>query len=244
MANTIWSARWVGPSMIELNKAQTIDVSIENAGAAAAVTSSTYTVYKPDGSKLIDAAAATVAGGTVSGAIAAVDTDGETLSKGWLVRFDVTIATKVYTFYNDAVLCLARLYPPIGETDLIARHSDIASLKSSATTSLQDYIESAWIEITNRLYSDAVPYWKMRTPSAFRQIMFDRSFSLIFRDYSTLLDPGDRYAELADMYDQKYSLGFDQIRARIDVNEDNVLEAHTMSTSPIIMLSSGPRRRY
>ena len=242
MAETLWSARWLGPTMVERNKAQTVAVSIENDGSAASVTSATFTVYEPDGSKAIDAAAASVSGGTVTGTVAAADTDGKTLSKNWLIKFDVTIATKVYTFYNDAVLCLSRLYSPIGTTDLIARHSDIAALKSSDKTSLQPYIDAAWTEITNRLYSDSVPFWAMRTPSAFRPVLFSRTFALIFRDYSTMLDPGDRYAELADRYDERYSLDYDQIRAKVDVGEDNVLEAHSRPAAPVIMLSSGPRK--
>ena len=242
MTDTLWSARFTGPTMIEKDKVQTVDVAIEKDGAAAVISSATFTVYEPNGSKLIDAATATVDGGTVTGSIAAADTTDKALSKNWLIRFDVTIGGVVFSFYNDAVLCLARLYVPIGQTDLIARHSDVANLRSSSTTSLQEYIAQAWTEITNRLYSDGFPFWKMRTPSAFRQVMFSRCFSLIFRDYSTLLDPGDRYAELADRYDEKYSIEYDQIRSKVDVSEDNKLEAHSRPAAPVIMLSGGPRR--
>jgi len=228
--------------MIEKDKAQTVDVAIEKDGTAAIISSATFTVYEPNGSKLIDAAVATVDGGTITGSVSSGDTAEKALSKNWLIRFDVTIAGVVFNFYNDAVLCKARLYVPIGQTDLIARHSDIASLLSPDKSSLQDYVSQAWTEITNRLYSDGFPFWKMRTPSAFRQVMFARCFALIFRDYSTLLDPGDRYAELADRYDERYSIEYDQIRSKVDVSEDNKLEAHSRPASPIIMLSGGPRR--
>ena len=242
MSDTLWSARWAGPSMIERGKAQEISVSIELSGSAAAVTSATFSLYEADGTILIDAIAASVVAGTVTGAIAAIDTAGKTLGKAWLVRFDATIGGKVYTLYNDAVLALARIYAPIGQTDLVARHSDVAALVSASKGNLQDYIDSAWTELLGRLYADSVPYWQIRTPSALREWMFARSFALIFRDYATLLDPGDRYMEHADRYEAQADKAYDKIRIRIDIGEDNRIEADAKPVSPVIMLTSGPRR--
>ena len=244
MSNTLWSARFTGPSMIERGKAQDLAVTIEEAGAAASVASATFTLYDPEGTKVKDAVAATVAGGTVTGSIAGADTTDKDLGRNWLVEFDVTIAGKVYTFYNDAVLCLSRLYPPIGQTDLIARHSDVVSLVATSKANLQDYITTAWADVTSRMYSDAVPFWKFRTPSALRGPLFARCFALIFRDYSTLFDSGDRYAELADRYDESYEREFDQMRSKIDLNEDNTIDGDGVPATASIHLSSGPRRRW
>ena len=183
--------------MIERNKAQEAYVSIERSGSAASISAATFTLYDPQGNKIKDAVSCTVDGGSISGAIAAGDTDGKTLERNWLLQFDVTIGGKIYTFYNDAVLCAARLYCPVGQTDLIARHSDVVSLVSTAKANLQDYIDTAWTDITGQMYSDAVPFWRFRTPSALRPVVFARCFELIFRDYSTLFDAGDRYSELS-----------------------------------------------
>ena len=244
MSETLWSARWAGPTMIERGKDQTVSVKIEKDGSAAAIASATFTLYQADGTVVVDATTATIASGKITGTLAAADTPGKALGKSWLIKFDATIAGSVFSFYNDGVCCLARLYPPIGQSDLIQRHSDAAALVSATKGNLQDYITSAWAELTGRLYADAVPYWQIRTPSALREYMFARCFALIFRDYSTLLDPGDRYAELADRYDAQASAAYDQIRTRIDVGEDNILEGQAKPASPVIMLSSGPRRWY
>ena len=244
MPNSNWSARFSGPAMIERNKAQTVEVSLEKDGAAATITSATFTLYDSTGAKVKDAVSATVAAGTVSGAIDAADTDGKDLGRNWLVQFDVTIATKVYTFYNDAVLCPARLYSPIGQTDLIARHSDVANLVSTAKNDLQDYIEHAWSDVTNRMYSEAVPFWKFRTPSALRQTLFARCFEMIFRDYSTLFDASDRYADLSDRYGDEYEKAFEKMRNSLDLNEDNTIDTANAPSTATIYLSSGPRRSW
>ncbi len=242
MAETLWSARFTGPAMIERNKDQSVSVSIEKDGSAASVASATFTLYDPDGFKVKDAVAATVAGGTVVGVIGAADTASKDLGRNWLIQYDVTISAKVYTFYNDGVLCAARLYPPIGQTDLIARHSDVVNLVSTAKSDLQDYVDTAWSDITNQMYSDAVPFWKFRTPSALRGVMFAKCFELIFRDYSTLFDSGDRYSELAERYAETYHAEFDQMRSRIDTGEDNTIDGDSVPATATIYLSSGPRR--
>ena len=124
MSDTIYSARWAGPTFIERGKDQAVSVAIERSGAAVTLTSGTLTIYKPNGEELVDAVAGTVAAGVFTSAtVAAATTSAESLGKNWLIRVDLVIAGDTYTFYNDAVLCLARLYPTIGQTDLVQRHS-------------------------------------------------------------------------------------------------------------------------
>ena len=233
--------------MIERGKDQTVSVNIERSGASPTIVSATLTVFNQDGSVIKDAVACSVvpAGtGFASATIAAADTAGETLARNWLLQFDVTIGGKVYRFYNDAVLCRARLYPPVGQTDLIARHSDVVNLVATSKANLQDYIDTAWADITGQMYSDAVPFWRFRTPSALRGPMFARCFELIFRDYSTLFDAGDRYSALSDRYAEQYDREMDRLRSKIDKDEDNILDGDSVPATASIHLSSGPRRRW
>ena len=74
-----------------------------------------------------------------------------------------------------------------------------------------------------------------------RAAMFSRSFELIFRDYSTLLDPGDRYAELADRYGEQYGDDIEKIRAKMDTGEDNTLTSNNLSTAAVIQLTTSRR---
>ena len=244
MTATTWTARFNGPTMIEKNKDQDVAVTIERAGAAASVSSATFSVYDQDGAAIKTDVSCTVSGGTATGAIAAADTADAVLSRNWLLQFDVTIGGKVYRFYNDAVLCKARLYSPIGQTDLIARHSDVVSLVATSKANLQDYIDTAWSDITGQMYSDAVPFWRFRTPSALRGPMFARCFELIFRDYSTLFDAGDRYSVLSDKYAEQYDREMERLRSKMDKDEDNILDGDSVPATASIHLSSGPRRRW
>lgn len=243
MSSTLYTARWSGPTLIEQGKDQTVSVSVERSGSATTLTSGTLTVYLPSGEKMVDAVAGTVAAGTFTSAtISAATTSAQTLGPRYLIQVDLVISGSTYSFYNDAVLCLARLYPPIGQTDLVQRHSEAANLLGSAVTSLQQYVDQAWSDVTNRLYLDGVPFWKWRTPSALRPCLFDRSLELLFWDYSTLLNTNDRYAAFAQRYSELYERDYERLKSTIDVNEDNQLQTEMTTGSAVIMLQSGARR--
>ena len=246
MSATVYQARFAGPILIEKNKANSLALAIELDGAAATLTSGTLTVYRPAGGKLVDAVAGTVAAGTFTSAtILAATTADESLGDRWICQFDIVIAGATETFYNDAALVVAPLRPPIGQTDLVERHSECANLlKSGITTGLQQYIEQAWADIMNRMYSDGVQFWKWRTASATRAVLLARTFEILFRDYSTLLDPDDRYSELSTMYGEDYEREYTQMRSRVDMLEDNTISGDNKPASAGIMLSSGPRRRW
>lgn len=241
MSDTLYSARFQGPTLIERGKDQTVSVGIEINGAPVTLTSGTMTVYKPGGSTLVDGIAGTVAGGVfTSSTIGAALTSAEGLGQGWLIKMDLVIGGDTYTFYNDSILAAARLYPPISQTDLISRHSEALSL--SSTANLQHYLSEAWRDITISLYTDGIPYWKWRTPSALRAVHLSRSLELMFLDYATLMQGNDRYLQLASKYRQDYVAEYTQLRSTIDVAEDNNLDADKTSGAAVIMLQTGRRR--
>ena len=243
MSDTLYSARFRGPTLVEHNKSQTVSLDIELGGAAVTPTSGTFYLYDPGGNAIVDAQVATVGAGTISGTVAAADTSGKALGPSWLVRFDAVIAGDTYRFNNDSCLCVARLYPPIGQTDLVNRHSDVANLLASGVTSCQQYIDDAWSDITNRMYSEQSYFWRLRTPSAFRNVMFARSLALIFRDYATLLNAGDRYMQLSDYYEQQYERAYSKLRSRIDSDEDNQLSDRQQSIPAVTYLTPLSYRR-
>ena len=238
---TRYSARWDGPTIIERDAAQTVAVDLERGGSDASIASATFSLYDPSGSVKVDAQTATISGGEVSYAIGSTVLQSEAYGSGWLVKFDVVISSQTHSFYNDAALCLARVYPPIGHTDLVARHHDIANLLPSGVTSTQGYIDGAWATLTGRMYSEGVPFWRLRTMSALRDPLILLSLSYAFRDFSTLLDPADRYDELSTRYADQFERAFMQIRSRIDNSEDNAVTGTSNPTSAVIMLSSGRR---
>ena len=51
-------------------------------------------------------------------------------------------------------------------------------------------------------------------------------------------------AELSEMYAESYEREYTQMRSRVDGLEDNTISTDNKPASAVIMLSSGPRRRW
>ena len=241
---TRYSARFEGVTLIERDAANVISVSIEREAVAPTITSATFSLIDPNGTAVIDAQTATIAGGVVSYTIGSTVLANEEYGQRWLVKFAATIAGAVYTYYNDAAVCLARLSPPITHDDITARHGDIANLLPAGTTSTQAYIDAAWIEITGELYSDAVPFWTMRTVSALRQPLILLALTLIFRDFSTLVDASDKYEILSDKYEKQARAALLKMRAFFDRAETDTVDGERKPTAGLIQLSASRRRLY
>jgi hypothetical protein len=244
MPQDIYSARWAGPLLIEQGKAETFTLAIERNGSGATITSGTLTIYTSGGVKVIDAAAGSVAVGVFTfPTIGATVFDDQNLGPNYLIQVDALIGGVNYRFTNDAVLCVAQLYPTVAQSDLIQRHSEAAALLGASITSLQQYIDQAWGDITTRLYIDGVEFWKWRTAAATRAALFARSFELLFFDYATLLQANDRYLKLAEHYAVAYDREFERLASKTDQTEANTIGAEINGGAPVIMLSSGARRR-
>ena len=105
MSSTLYTARWTGPTLIEQGKSQQISVSVERSGSDATISSGTLTLYRPNGTALVDAVAGTISGGTfTSAAIAGGTTSAESLGPRWLIKVELVIGGATYSFYYDAVL--------------------------------------------------------------------------------------------------------------------------------------------
>ena len=221
---TRYSARFEGVTLIERDAANVISVSIERANAAPTIASATFSLIDPNGIAVIDAQVATIAAGVVSYTIGSTVLAAEEYGQRWLVKFAVTIGSAVYTYYNDAAVCLARLSPPVTHADITARHGDITNLLPTGTTSTQGYIDAAWIEITGEL------------------IM--RSLTLIFRDFTTLVDSSDKYEILSDKYEKQAQVAMSKLRGFFDRGEADTVDGERKPTAGLIQLSASRRRQY
>ena len=128
---TPYSARWTGPTLITKSHDTTVTVEIEHGGSAPTVSAVTFSLYSPNGTAIVDGAAASESGGTLSYTVTAASMSSQSYDQGWALKFSATIGGDVHEFYNDAALCLARLYCPIGTTDLTNRYSRLAALQTT-----------------------------------------------------------------------------------------------------------------
>ena len=238
---TPYSVRWRGPVLLPYGRAWDVSVSVESAGASPTISAATFTLYTPDGTARISAQAATVSSGVITYSVASNTLTATDLGARWLVKIEATIGGVSLPFYNDAVVSLAPLYPPVGTSDLTGRYSKLSDLQSGGAPDLQTHITEAWGELTQSLYSDGVPFWKVRTPSALRPWLMARSLEL--DDLALLLGSENRYADEARRHGGMLDKLYASMRTRLDVSEENTISETHEGSSPVLILSSGRGRR-
>ena len=224
--------------LIPYGRSWVVSVSVEHDGASPTISAATFTLYTPNGEARVDAQVATVSGGTLSYTVAADVLTLDDMGTRWLVKFEATIGGNALPFYCDAAVCLAPLYPPAGTTDLINRYSKLDDLQASGSSELQTYITDAWQTLTQKLYSDGVPFWQMRTPGALREWMIARALSYSLDDLALLLDGASHYSDEARRHEAMLDALYAQIRARMDTNEDNTAGDTNEGASPVLILTS------
>ena len=241
---TPYSARWTGPVLIPRGQDTTVSVSVELNGSAPTVSAVTFSLWDSSGTMLVDAGSASESGGLLSFTVTASVTTGQSLGQGYLLKFSATIGGDRHDFYNEAALCLSRLYPPVGTTDLTNRYSRLAALQTTGASDLQKFITDAWTEITSRLFSEGLPFWRMRTPSALRPWLTAQALVFALDDLALTLGDGGPYRDEARRIEQTLPRLYGQIRSRMDTDEDNTVSEEQQAASPVIILSSGRMGRY
>jgi hypothetical protein len=183
-SETIYTARFIGPEIIEAGRANVISCTVYRDGAIVTPSAGAVTVYKADNGT-VSAGAVSFAGGVASATISAPALSGLTPEDGWRVEWAMTIAAVVYTFANDAALVYRRLYPVITDADLLRAHTDLTRRMPTTETSYQDYLDEAWARIESRLVGTGKRPWLIMSPSALRDIHTFQSLALIFSDFAT-----------------------------------------------------------
>jgi hypothetical protein len=225
MSSIPYAARIKIPELFEREKAQLTELSIYRDGAQVIPTSGTYTLLKPDGTKIRDSVAVTVTGaGTLQYTHIAGDFPSTlNLGEGYLQEWTAVIDSVSYTFRRIASLVLRRLYPVVSDIDLTATYSDLEDLRPSSLSSFQQYIDEAWFVIIQRLRTSGGGYeYLVMSPESFRACHIDLSLYYIFRDFhSSLGNSTGRYLELAQEHHSQYEKGFLGINMIYDSSHEN-----------------------
>lgn len=214
------------PRDIVRNRAFTPSAVVTDAaGADVALSAGTYTLYA--GSKQIYTTSTLTytPTGTVAttAAISAATTADESLSDRWLETWDVTVGGESRTFDRPCYLVRRELHMTLTDTDLIARHSDIAALRDTDQTTYEAQRGDAWVTLIQWLIQKGnrpqliVDDWQLR------EVHRALTLEIIFTDFASSVGDG-RYKELAERYRKDAIEEFDRLALTYDFDEDGFID--------------------
>lgn len=238
-SEVLYTAR-VEREYIERNRAQLLKCPAYRDGALAAPSSGTVTVYNEADTKLVDAAAVTIASSVAQYSIGASTTADEDLGEGWRVEWALVMPdTITHTFRVPAALVRRRLYPVVTDADLIRRHADLSDLMPTTLSSYQDYIDEAWGDIMERIVSRGMLPYLVMDAAALRRVHMYHALELIWVDFSTSAGDG-RYLDLAKVYRDKFSEAWRELKFDYDLDNDGAADGDAgqkQSANPLIFLA-------
>lgn len=189
---TLYTARLIGPEILEAGASNTITCPVYRDGAVVAPTAGTLTVWNASNTKIVDASAVTISSSVATYTVTSGMLTGQTNSDGWRFEWSLTIAGSSVVFRRDGSLVYRRLYPVVTDADLLRSHTDLTRRTPSTETSYQDYLDEAWARIESRLINTGKRPWLIMSPSALRDVHVYLTLALVFRDFAT---GGDGSAE-------------------------------------------------
>lgn len=245
MSDTPYAPQIKVPELLERGKSQLSELPIYRNGALVAPTNVTYTLLAPDGTKIIDDAAATYPGNIPQYTHATNLLDNQQLGEGYMQEWNVTIGGRVYTFRRMCAVVLRRLYPVVSDADLTSTFSQLEDLRPSSLSSYQTYIDEAWYTMIQRMRNEGggLEYLVM-SPEAFRSAHQNLALYYIFRDFhSSLGQSNGRYLDLStEMYNQ-YKSEWKQINFVYDHSHKGSSDSPNtrVAKQPVIYLSNPGR---
>lgn len=242
-ADTLYSARFIGPELIERDRANLLKAPIYRSGALVAPASGTVSIYDSGGSAIVDAAAVTVSASVAQYSLASATVSAKNFGSGWRIEWSLAMPDSVtHTFRRSAALVRRALYPVITDTDLTELHSDLSTLRPANLTSYQQYIDSAWHDIIDMLINAGnFPYLVME-PSAFRRVHLYKTIEIISRDFSTSFGDGSKWDGLADVYEMKFDKSWGKLNFIYDSDDDGEPDSRKRPASPVMWLGIGRGR--
>ncbi len=244
---TDYQTRFLTPAYLERDRATPLSLGVYTAGALAAPSSGTISIYDDSNTAVVSAAAVTVSGSMATYTLASATVSSKALGAGWRVEWSLVMPdTYTHVFRQDAALVRVRLAPVVTDTDLLERHTDLTSLRPSSQTSYEGYVLSAWRDIVGRLEGNGRRPYLIISPEALRPVHLYLTLSIIFRDFSVTVGDGSKFEALADRYEKMYQDAWAALSFTYDENDEGVGSANkkTPAQATVWLNGRGARNSF
>lgn len=241
---TAYSHRHALPDFIVRGRTQIIESPIYNGSTLTAPSSGTVTVYKGDGTKLVDAQSVTITASIATYTLTAgVLPTTLSLEDNWLIVWDLTIASEEHTFQRAAALVRRELHPAVTPADLSAIHQDASSLLAAGQT-LADFLDQAWDMIQRRLLAVGRRPYLILSDFALFDCHRHLAAYLLFNDAASSVGDG-KWADMAEHHLSRYEQEWARLKLTYDTDEDGLVSEDEQGIAgPSAVYLGGPGRAY
>ena len=239
------ASRFQFPRFIERAKTQAVIVEVWDGSGYANPTAAAYTLYRSDGTKAVDGAAAD----SIVGGIATYTLDASAIpttvaySTRWREEWAVTVDGTEHTLRRDVHLIPLALYPVVTVADIEVRYTELRRLLPQNRDSWAHVVDEAWQQIVGRLVSEGKQPGRIISPWSLRESHVELALCLAFREVS-IYNPNGQYQALADHHCERFDMAWAGLKFEYDIDDDGDADENVAPGGPILATSAnirGPR---
>jgi len=230
------------PDFIVRDRANTIEAAIYDDNTLTAPSSGTVSVFRAEGTAIVDEQSVTVTADKATFAISAgtLPTT-EILGDSWLIVWTLTMPDGIaHTFQREAALVRREIHPVVIPDDMTTVHQEASTLLASGQN-LQQFLDDSWDMIQRRLLADGRRPSLIMSPHALFDVHRHLAFYLLFLDAASSVGDGGNWDEMAAHHLERYEAQWSRLRFVYDHDEDGVIDAGEEGVSgPAAVYLGGP----
>lgn len=209
---------------------------------------STFSLYAPDGTAIVDEAAVTITGSVATYTLTAAThlTSTRALGEGYQEVWTLHLPDgTVRTVDREAALVKRPLQCPISDSDLEDEYPDLPATRGALLTSMQPFIDAAWKRMLGRLIAEGHLPYLVKSSHSFRVAAIELTFGLFFRFAAKSHKGRGDYLELATEHMKAYERAWSSINFTVDADHDGRVDNPNARTGSgvVVYPSSAPDRR-
>jgi len=228
-------------TVLARSRANPLAIRDEINGAAVSPTSGVFELIGPDGSVVSTGATAT-AGGVTTYTVPSVDLPttlafGEGYREVWTLTY---AGPTTYIATRPAVLAKYPLVCPVTQTGLQAVMPNLSDLMRGTTTTLQPFIDTAWIDMVNRMMADGVLPSAIVDVNQVESHLKYASLGNAFNAFAVANPQNETWYRMARDYERKAETAYQTIaRSRTDADQDGIADSTDRASVAAVMRLRG-----
>lgn len=225
-AETLYTVRWPFPNLYERERAQPASAPVYRSGALVAPTQagSTFSLYKPDGTALVSAAAVTVTGSVATYTVPAatllstVQPLGDQWREEWSLVMPGETSARIYR--RAAALVRRAPFPTVTDADLIALYPDLVTQLGAIGTNFQAQIDAAWGRILRVMLRRGMASYLIVDMDAIHDWLENETLAAIYRSFYRGSNSSEKWKTLWDDHRALATAAMTTAAPQIDSNHD------------------------
>ena len=226
-ADTIFSFPFPHQNVLQREVANTVKQEVRRNGELVEPTlaGSTFSLFDPGGTAVIDAQAITIVDLVATFAIAAVDLpDTLPFSMLYQERWDLVLPDgTTRTIRRESAVAPFLLYPTLAEQGITrGRYPDLVNELGDDFTTLQPFMDTAWTELIEWLFEQGQWPDQMLSTAAFRRPHREGTLFLVFAHLFRQTSGNNRWERLMDRHESRMNAARTRLTSRLDYDNDGL----------------------